>query len=117
MGSKPQKHSDQGVSRFSVSLPPDLLERLDQVVAEQRMPSRSAAIAEMVHQHLVAPVEVQDGGDGRAAVGDGHHVEGLGEFRGDGAEVAAREDRRAQVAHALVVDAMQPVHVLRDGGR
>jgi CopG family transcriptional regulator, nickel-responsive regulator len=57
MSTKSPSRSEHGVSRFSVSLPPDLLQRLDAVVVEQRMPSRSAAIAEMVHQHLVAHYE------------------------------------------------------------
>src|SRR5690349_20390282 len=43
----------KGVSRFSVSLEHGLLERLDQMAARRRMPSRSAAIAEMIHHQLV----------------------------------------------------------------
>jgi CopG family transcriptional regulator, nickel-responsive regulator len=41
------------VERFSVSLPPDLLARLDAMVADQGMPSRSQAIAEMINQQLI----------------------------------------------------------------
>jgi CopG family nickel-responsive transcriptional regulator len=42
-----------GVERFGVSLPPDLLARLDAMVEEQGMPSRSQAIAEMINQQLI----------------------------------------------------------------
>lgn len=41
------------VSRFSVSLPPELLERLDDMVQRRELASRSAAIAEMIRQELV----------------------------------------------------------------
>jgi CopG family nickel-responsive transcriptional regulator len=51
MARKPSASS--GVERFSVSLPPALLEKLDAMVREQAMPSRSQAIAEMIHQQLI----------------------------------------------------------------
>jgi len=41
------------VTRFSISLSPDLLEQLDDMVARRRLPSRSQAIAEMIRQEVV----------------------------------------------------------------
>lgn len=41
------------VTRFSVSLPPDVAESLDQFVAERQLPSRSHALAEMVRQSVL----------------------------------------------------------------
>src|SRR5450432_1564097 len=40
-------------TRFSVSLPADLLRQLDQMVALRKLPSRSRAIAEMIRLGLV----------------------------------------------------------------
>lgn len=45
---KPEK-----VARFSVSLPADLLDELDGMVARRRFPSRSHAIAEMAREQLL----------------------------------------------------------------
>ena len=42
-----------GVNRFSVSLQPALLRDLDEMVREKGFESRSAAIADMVRDHLV----------------------------------------------------------------
>ena len=41
------------VSRFSVSLPPSLLEQLDQMACEKSYDNRSLAIADMIRAHLV----------------------------------------------------------------
>ncbi|MES2697256.1 MAG: nickel-responsive transcriptional regulator NikR [Verrucomicrobiota bacterium] len=41
------------LARFSVSLPSDLLDELDAMVASRRFPSRSHAIAEMARERLV----------------------------------------------------------------
>jgi len=41
------------VTRFSISLPPDLLEQLDELVEREKAASRSQAIATMVRQGLV----------------------------------------------------------------
>jgi CopG family transcriptional regulator, nickel-responsive regulator len=41
------------VTRFSVSLPGDLLLQLDRTVTSRKLPSRSHAIAEMIRQGLV----------------------------------------------------------------
>jgi len=41
------------VSRFSVSLPPSLLEQLDQMAREKGYDNRSLAIADMIRDHLV----------------------------------------------------------------
>jgi CopG family nickel-responsive transcriptional regulator len=41
------------VTRFSISLPPDLLDQLDELVSRQKAPSRSQAIAAMIRQGLV----------------------------------------------------------------
>ena len=41
------------VARFSVSLPADLLDELDAMVASRRFPSRSHAIAEMARERLL----------------------------------------------------------------
>jgi CopG family nickel-responsive transcriptional regulator len=43
----------QTVSRFSVSLPPSLLEQLDQMAREKSYDNRSQAIADMIRDHLV----------------------------------------------------------------
>jgi CopG family nickel-responsive transcriptional regulator len=40
------------VSRFSVSLPADLLDRLDEMVVHRKLPNRSHAIAEMARGQL-----------------------------------------------------------------
>ena len=52
------------VTRFSVSLPEDLLGRLDRMVSRRRLPSRSHAIAEMIRQGLVE----DDRADGNAVL-------------------------------------------------
>ena len=41
------------VSRFSVSLPPKLLEQLDEMTGEKGYDNRSLAIADMIRAHLV----------------------------------------------------------------
>lgn len=41
------------VARFSVSLPEDMLDRLDHVVDARGLPSRSHAIAEMINQYVL----------------------------------------------------------------
>ncbi len=41
------------ISRFSISLPGDLLERLDALVAQRKLPSRSQVIAELIRGALV----------------------------------------------------------------
>jgi CopG family transcriptional regulator, nickel-responsive regulator len=46
---KDKKH----LARFSVSLPADLLDELDDMVARRKFPSRSHAIAEMAREQLV----------------------------------------------------------------
>lgn len=43
----------QTVSRFSVSLPPALLEQLDEMTREKGYSNRSQAIADMIRAHLV----------------------------------------------------------------
>lgn len=45
--------ADAPVTRFSISLPPDLLAQLDAMVDQRRLPSRSRAIAEMIRHGLV----------------------------------------------------------------
>lgn len=45
--------SKPGLARFSVSLPSDLLDELDDMVKTRRFPSRSHAIAEMARAQLV----------------------------------------------------------------
>jgi CopG family nickel-responsive transcriptional regulator len=47
----------QGVTRLSVSIPSPLVERLDAVVGEQALPSRSHAVAEMVRRYLLEHAE------------------------------------------------------------
>ena len=47
----------QGVTRFSVSIPSPLVERLDALIGEQALPSRSHAVAEMVRRYLVGHAE------------------------------------------------------------
>jgi len=44
--------SDTTLARLSVSLPADLLERLDVMVAERALPSRSQMIAELIRHAL-----------------------------------------------------------------
>lgn len=46
---KPKAH----LARFSVSLPSDLLDELDDMVVSRKFPSRSHAIAEMARERLV----------------------------------------------------------------
>lgn len=41
------------VTRFSICLPPDLLEQLDEMVSKRKLPSRSQAVAEMIRHELV----------------------------------------------------------------
>lgn len=41
------------VTRLTISLPPDLLDELDGMIARRRLPSRSQAIAEMIQQGLL----------------------------------------------------------------
>lgn len=43
---------DTLATRFSISLSPELLERLDGMIARRKLPSRSQAIAEMINQEL-----------------------------------------------------------------
>jgi len=43
----------QSITRFSISLPPDLLDEVDALVAGRRLPSRSQAIAEMIRNGLI----------------------------------------------------------------
>ena len=43
----------ENVSRFSVSLPPSLLDQLDQMAQEKSYDNRSLAIADMIRDHLV----------------------------------------------------------------
>ena len=45
------------VARFSVSLPPALLDQLDAVVRERGLPSRSHAIAEMIRDYVLNHTE------------------------------------------------------------
>ncbi|MBI1367602.1 MAG: nickel-responsive transcriptional regulator NikR [Planctomycetes bacterium] len=48
-----QAPSTPNLTRFSVSLPADLLDRLDAMVARRNLPSRSGALAEMIEHQLV----------------------------------------------------------------
>jgi CopG family nickel-responsive transcriptional regulator len=41
------------ISRFSISLPGDLLDQLDRLVSRRRLPSRSQVIAELIRTALV----------------------------------------------------------------
>lgn len=41
------------ISRFSISLPGDLLDRLDALVAKRKLPSRSQVLAELIRGALV----------------------------------------------------------------
>lgn len=41
------------ISRFSISLPGDLLEQLDELVSRRKLPSRSQVIAELIRGALV----------------------------------------------------------------
>ena len=45
--------SKPSLARFSVSLPADLLDELDDMVALRRFPSRSHAVAEMAREQLL----------------------------------------------------------------
>ncbi len=47
----------EGVTRFSVSLPAPLLHRLDAVVGERGLPSRSHAVAEMIRHYVLDHTE------------------------------------------------------------
>jgi len=47
----PQRRST--LARFSVSLPSDLLDELDDMVARRKLPNRSHAIAEMARDRLI----------------------------------------------------------------
>lgn len=51
------KSRSDKVARFSVSLPADLLDELDAMVANRRFPSRSHAIAEMAREQLLQHTE------------------------------------------------------------
>jgi CopG family transcriptional regulator, nickel-responsive regulator len=44
---------NKSVSRFSVSLPPSLLDQLDRMAREKGYDNRSLAIADMIRDHLV----------------------------------------------------------------
>ena len=48
-----EKSRPDRVARFSVSLPSDLLDELDDMVTTRRFPSRSHAIAEMARERLI----------------------------------------------------------------
>jgi CopG family nickel-responsive transcriptional regulator len=50
---KNMTRSKPALARFSVSLPADLLDELDDLVATRKFPSRSHAIAEMAREQLV----------------------------------------------------------------
>jgi CopG family nickel-responsive transcriptional regulator len=50
--------SQQGVTRFSVSLPADLLTDLDEMVRERNHTNRSQAIADMVRDRLIEYREI-----------------------------------------------------------
>jgi CopG family nickel-responsive transcriptional regulator len=41
------------ISRFSISLPGELLERLDELVSRRKLPSRSQVLAELIREALV----------------------------------------------------------------
>ncbi len=49
----PMPRRRPNLARFSVSLPSDLLDELDAMVASRKFPSRSHAIAEMARERLV----------------------------------------------------------------
>jgi CopG family transcriptional regulator, nickel-responsive regulator len=51
---KANKDSASELGRFSVSLPGDLLVRLDSMVAERDLPSRSQMIAELIRHELAS---------------------------------------------------------------
>jgi CopG family nickel-responsive transcriptional regulator len=59
-GAADKASSTQYVTRFSISLPSDLLKRLDRMVDQRELPSRSHAIAEMIRQDLVEHEKKQD---------------------------------------------------------
>jgi len=42
------------LTRFSVTIPVDLLEELDEFVKGQRLPNRSEAVREIIRRHLVS---------------------------------------------------------------
>ena len=44
---------NETVTRFSISLPPSLLQQLDQMSAEKGYANRSLAVADMIRNHLV----------------------------------------------------------------
>ncbi len=52
----------QGVTRFSVSVAAPLVEQLDAVVEERKLPSRSSAIEEMIRRYLLEHAEGVTGG-------------------------------------------------------
>jgi CopG family nickel-responsive transcriptional regulator len=52
-GSVARNKPAEKVARFSVSLPADLLDELDAMVASRKFPSRSHAIAEMARERLL----------------------------------------------------------------
>ncbi len=49
---KPEKQSNQSVSRISLSLSQELLVELDKMVESRGFDSRSQAVADMLHQHI-----------------------------------------------------------------
>jgi CopG family transcriptional regulator, nickel-responsive regulator len=51
--SRPMSSRRPSLARFSVSLPADLLDELDDMVASRKFPSRSHAIAEMARERLI----------------------------------------------------------------
>ena len=57
MPSEPSPH----LARLSISLPTDLLERLDAMIAERGLSNRSQTIAELIRHELADHSETQDG--------------------------------------------------------
>src|ERR1019366_7050655 len=49
------------LARLSISLPTDLVERLDAMIAERGLPNRSQSISEMIRHELADHSETQDG--------------------------------------------------------
>lgn len=53
----------ESAARFSVSLPPDLLRRLDRMAEQKGYDNRSLAVADMIRAQLVEHREQQRGGE------------------------------------------------------
>jgi CopG family nickel-responsive transcriptional regulator len=109
MARRPQ--STAGVERFSVSLPPALLEKLDAMVCEQGMPSRSQAIAEMIQQQLIEhyrqdPARVV-AGTVTVVYGDRSH-----RLRGELAEVQRRYKREVISSQHVFLEEEHSLEVL-----